>query len=781
MMVLDKSGSMNDPPLGNRACTPTGGQPLTKVAALRLAVSDFVSVWNDLRVNERPASLSDKIGADLFSSSAIAWTPGSMVSGLNQFAAANPTTPAFPVPDITGNVSSITANGSTSIGDGLFMAANQLPAAQRGRREVVLLMSDGKQNFDRGVGTNPQTQKIATFPVWDASPCPPGTTSNPCADIAVPIYTVTVGTQTAVDPAIMQAIAKQSGSQFYINTEDNACLLRPFFLEMLQNFLKLNSYETLRMISATAPYTGKLPVATTSRDVEFNLMWQAEFGRLRLTVLPPGGVAPIVKESGSGLISIVQSLPISGSFNPLEDWKFQVEVLGGIDATATTGSVPFDLQVMADDGAIKSDLSAVLQDYKAGDKILIRAKLTQFGRPILGLGSHPGDIIAAEPVGPGQSIGDMLSDSTASPNPPAGNADLQMGAEAKLFNTLQNDPSKLSRRKAPQITLYDDGKPEHGDEVAGDGIYSAALDASLPGNYNVLITAEDVDPAFVRFSRQQLRTVYVRATPDASNTRFASRIFGRGRDRTLSINMTPRFKPGPGCQKRDRKCGRMGPGWRNYFWFTAPSVTPFKAIDNLDGTYTATLPFTGNTPPTVQVHFEDVVALIGDSVRPEHLPQPIGTGNVLTTVPPPSAGKIALFLDLGPAIPHGTFSNFFNTGFALDAGLEYIVTNHFSAEGIFGYDHFPGNAGSSLDLYQFSANGKFYLTSSGPLRPFVNGGIGGYKFSPGATFFGGNFGAGILRELGPHWRLQASYNFHAVSAASATTFSSAQVGFGLVF
>jgi hypothetical protein len=242
--------------------------------------------------------------------------------------------------------------------------------------------------------------------------------------------------------------------------------------------------------------------------------------------------------------------------------------------------------------------------------------------------------------------------------------------------------------------------------------------------------------------------------------------------------MTPRFKPGPGCPKADPKCGRMGPGWANYFWFTSPGVVPFKAVDNLDGTYTATLAFAGTVAPAISVHFEDVLVEIDDSTTPDKLPQPLGPGNVLTSPPPCCGGgsKIALFLDAGAGIPHGAFGSAFSTGFSLNAGLEYIATNHFSAEGIFGYHHFPATAGSALDLYQFSANGKLYLTSSGPLRPFVNAGAGGYKFSPGSTYFGGNFGAGLLYELTAHWGLKASYNFHAISTPVTGKFSDIEFG-----
>jgi len=161
-----------------------------------------------------------------------------------------------------------------------------------------------------------------------------------------------------------------------------------------------------------------------------------------------------------------------------------------------------------------------------------------------------------------------------------------------------------------------------------------------------------------------------------------------------------------------------------------------------------------------------------------------GVATVNTSIEPEEQGvsRVALFLDAGAGVPHGTFSSAFNTGFSLNAGLEYIATSHFSAEGIFGYHRFPAKIGSALDLYQFSANGKFYLTSSGPLRPFVNGGIGGYKFSPGSTYFGGNFGGGILYELGPHWGLQASYNFHTVNTpGAATKFSTVQGGIRFEF
>jgi hypothetical protein len=786
-LVLDKSGSM---------ASPTGGNDSEpKIEALQEAVRDFVQAWDDTRSFFDASAPNDQIGVALFQDSATWWTDGTLTAGLNTFAGAdtkirsnlNPTN--CPTPTSCGQ---LVPGTSTSIGSGLLLADPMFP--NDGNRHVVLLMSDGMQNTDPMVTPYDPTSltpcasltptEIATDSLGNcatAQPLPHETSSN------YQIHAVTVGTGLAVSAAINQKIAQLSGG-FYINTEDNSNQLKPFFMELLQNVLKFNSYDTIRMISksmppTTLPFSTSTPVSTTSHDVEFNLMWPRSGGALRLTVTPPGGAQPIVQENASGFISIVQQLPLPAPFDPMGTWNILVEEAGvpGRPAAVTNqGTFPFDIYVMADDGAIKSDLSVVPADYKAGDSIRLRAKLTQLGRPILGLGSHASDKIQADLIKPGQSIGDILSDSTASPTPSG--PDPQSPAEAKLFNTLQNNPSAL-KHVSDSVQLYDDGKPEHGDDIAGDGIYSALYPATLPGHYNFLFSIESTDPNSVRFSRQQLRTAYVRSVPDAGNTVFQTSIFSRDNGNVLSIVMTPRVKPGPGCSINDPKCGRMGPGWANYFWFTAPAQTPFKAKDNLNGTYTATLAFTGSTPPPVSVHFENVLAIIGDSIPPEKLPDPLGPGNVLTLVPPPSgeSGRLALFLDLGANIPQGAFGSAFNTGFSLDGGLEYIATSHFSVEGIFGYHHFPAKIGADLNIYQFSADGKAYLTT-GMLRPFVNGGIGGYTFSPGSTYFGGNIGGGVLYNLTSRFGLQGSYNFHvANTSGTATKWSTVDLGFRFVF
>jgi hypothetical protein len=102
-------------------------------------------------------------------------------------------------------------------------------------------------------------------------------------------------------------------------------------------------------------------------------------------------------------------------------------------------------------------------------------------------------------------------------------------------------------------------------------------------------------------------------------------------------------------------------------------------------------------------------------------------------------------------------------------------------QGVSAYRQFPGTITGDLNLYQFSVNGQTYLTS-GRFRPFVNGGIGACKFSPGPTKFGGKVGAGLFVQSYIASGPQGSYNFHIVDTPEAATkFSTLQAGIRFVY
>ena len=162
-------------------------------------------------------------------------------------------------------------------------------------------------------------------------------------------------------------------------------------------------------------------------------------------------------------------------------------------------------------------------------------------------------------------------------------------------------------------------------------------------------------------------------------------------------------------------------------------------------------------------------------------------GTVVTTITAneasggPNLNKFAVFADLGAVIPNGTFSNVANTGVSFNAGLEYILNAHVSAEGILGVHHFPGKIAGDVTAIQFTAGGKVYLTNS-PNRVFFRAGLGGYHFTSATTNFGGYFGGGLLHEFNAHFGLEGVYTFHAANTpGTATKFSTVQGGVRYAF
>ena len=142
-----------------------------------------------------------------------------------------------------------------------------------------------------------------------------------------------------------------------------------------------------------------------------------------------------------------------------------------------------------------------------------------------------------------------------------------------------------------------------------------------------------------------------------------------------------------------------------------------------------------------------------------------------------SDGRFAVSGTAGVTIPHGDINTFLDPGFSVNAGLEYMITNQFSAEGTFGYHRFKTFFNDNTNVYQLSGNGKYYFVDdSTKLRPFVNGGVGAYVDDSASVHFGGNIGGGVLYEATPKVGIQGSYNFHTFNVGGSVHFSTVQGG-----
>lgn len=598
VLVLDKSGSMNSTPVGAAS---------TKIESLRNAVTDFVTIWNDLRTTEGLPAAGDQIGVSLFDGNANWWSV--LGSGLHDFATEEG--------NILTNVGSIAAGGSTSIGDGLLQADGVLNTVDTMRRRVILLMSDGLQNTDQMVGVNAAETEVFTYP-----------NANPANQTLVPnqanyqIYTVTVGPSAGVNAEVKFGLANATGG-FYINSEEDPDQLSPFFLELLQNFVRFNTWQTARLIHDTVtfgtPYQVTIPISTTTQHVSFALRWPERMGFMRLHVTPAGEPQPTT-QNGNRTIVMNFDLPTSPAYNYMDEWLVEIELA---DPSGHTTEIPFNLAVLVDDVALDVDMEVGGQRYAPGDQVQLEARVRQMEQPVTALGTDPRDRLLVRVVKPGVSIGDLLSDSNASTNQPF-EGDTVTAANAKLHNELQENPQALVRDDTDTVTL----------SHVGEGVYRGSYQAQEVGHYNFVFGLEGNSGGSGFFSRMQIKTIHVRPLPDPDATEFQTQI-QTGDGNRLIIQMTPRTAFN----------SRLGPGLKSQFWFTTPNTQPVGVRDNLDGTYSAVIPFSGPRPPRVAAHFIDLPMVIDEDVRPQNLPVPLDDSTVFNpTVGPGDEAQGCLYM-----------------------------------------------------------------------------------------------------------------------------------------
>ncbi len=744
VMVLDRSGSMSS------AVSSAPGAP-TKMARLGEATDTFIDMWAALRANECtnfavncPAqgplpgiqAPVDRLGVVFFDDN-FSWLktlrPASAIDGLKDFSTLN-------LANEKTEIKAVGPNGSTSIGGGLLLAAPSLaPLPSEPNRKVVLLMTDGYQNTAPLVQvTGPQVQTTSGGPAASLPNQPP-----------TQIYGVTVGAGVAVDPTINQQVSAASNG-FYLNTEDDASILPNLFVQVLQNAVKFSSVETLRVVKgvtrSTAPFTTQVPVGSGMHSLAFNLNWNGRRGPLRVRLTPPAGT-PIdfspTTATRPGMLVGNLAFPRQGVTASAGLWTVTITPL-----SSDAGEVAFDFSLLGDDTTVNSALATAPTQPVVGGSIKLTAQINDLDQKLLGLNGQSGAQVQVFVVRPGSNLGDVLSDTAAAPAP-AG-TDSGNEAQRKLAAILAANPNALIKA-SDIVTLRDDGSAASGDSSANDGVYSALVPADFEGHYNFVFLVQGRAESGGGFIRQAIRTVHVRSMPAGGTTQYATSVIGTLDARALQVIATPRNLRG----------GKMGPGWANYFWFATPGRPAVKPVDNLDGSYTARIPFSGSTPPQVSLHFLDQPISRPDSFQAQ--PADLTPVNTVKADVAGGGGRYAIWGGLGIAIPHGSFSNTYDKGPAFTLGVEREITSSLSVEATLGTHRFRGKgAAPDIDATVLGLNGKWYFTPQ-PTRFFATAGLGAYAFNPGSTRLGVSAGVGAQFQLTPQWSLEGRYGLHAVS------------------
>jgi hypothetical protein len=643
---------------------------------------------------------------------------------------------------------------STAIGRALQSAKRcgfDADAGSQNTKEIILF-SDGEQNeFPPRISAPPDTTDVAL--------------DGAIYDTSIRICPVTLGRQSAPGYQLQQGIAQSRCNRQNAHIRDTDEIisvgdLETFFAQSLAAALPSDKLEivvdTVGTVAGGQTAMEKFLVPANDLKMTIALSLFAGSGNqfnLPFRLKAPDGTlidltGRVTFNGNSSFITL--TFPLVQNALPVRqqgEWHLELDA-GPLTVPATR----YHLIVMADNPAIASDFTIDAADVGTGEPVSIRVKLTDNGAPVL----HA--TIQAQLVGPSNSQGNVLSTTPTPPLPAPASDSPSTKGQAKL-DALSSNPANASLfadTNLPTISLLDNGNASNGDSSPNDGVYSGLFKGtSNEGHYYFAIRVQGTSVAG-KFQRAYLISRFVRSKPDAGKTVFqVLSLTPAGKDAVLV-----RLQAVP----HDHLGNFLGPGYQNAMQINSSQGTVVNPLDDkLDGSYEITykLPSSSNSTFTL--------VILGQTVVTKPL-------NQMTS------SKWAAFLDLGGAFPHGTFSNFFNPGFNLNAGLEYMVTSHFSAEGVFGYHHFPAKSGAGLNVYQFSGNAKVYLVPPQKFRPFLNGGIGAYKFSPGSGNFGGNFGGGVLYELTPRFGLQGSYNFHDVNTTGgATKFSAIQGGVRYVF
>jgi len=750
MLVLDKSGSMSS--------AVTGSVPSkTKIEALQDTVRQFVTVWESITTNT-----NDKLGVVLFNHDPQDWPV--ITPGLNSFDSALAST-------VKSNVTSITAGGATSIGDGLETAANHINLqASTDARRVILLLTDGKQNWERWVATDPATHDVYTHNS-DFS----GRQSLPGLD-KLNIWSVGVGHEgTDVNPAILQQIAA-TGLGFYINSEVSADELNLFFLELLQNFLRFNTVETTSLVNDTIPITQmgsgsvghkQLKVATTStaKSVSFTLMWdKSKEANVSMQIKPPMG-DPIdgeALERGPGYIHFASKLPLGESYpKNAQTGEWAIDI--GVQGSHVSNPFPFQFFSLADDDIVKAKFSIAKKDYVTGDAIPLQVKLSEFRKP---LNNTNGNVtVMANLVKPETGIGNILANAQVTPGEADSGADPQSAVQQKL-QALLNENANLFKHVSNSVQLFDDGLAMHGDEKANDGIFSTLYtQTETQGNYSFLFTVNGATNASGPINRQHLETIYVRLQPDPSSSELTVARVSDADKPYFNVTMTP----------RDRFGNLMGPGYANYFVLAPVNGSQYKFEDkDLNGVYSVKIPANGNQQaPDLNISYVEPFIHVTDAMYPDKIP-----ANLIKPFPVNGGRSRSMSFHIGVDVPHGTLKQYFDgkEAFAIDYEQQWRGLN--SLLFFAGSNSFSGTS-SNVDISNISFNLKRYnqAAQNRVLRFFGNIGLGYYFANPGDDDVGINAGGGLSYPLNSIYELDAWYNYHHIfSSPDTTDFSTIQLG-----
>lgn len=740
VLVLDHSGSMDDP-------APGGTQD--KIDLLKDAVELFIRGWTPYAV------AGDKIGVVYFESSVTQYNTPLLIDFLGN------------EQNVINDVRAHNPESSTAMGGGLQTAINELVSSANAKKHIILF-TDGMQNCSPMVrelapdGTPPEpNHDIRDEPIdYLTVFCNSGVAGAPGVSLEsyltnnnTRIHTIGTGVSGIAWQNLLTNIANETDGENHFTSEPDLELFRFYEEDLVTslagNTLELVKYKTAVMNKGEEQRTEKFTINTAAKRASFILSWRNPTGNTELKIMlknPDGySVSPSQMKSSDYYHIATFDFPlfqhvVNGDRTWYEHrgvWEMVI-----MEENIQGSEVVYDASLLVDEAKLDYEFEVVKKDYGTGEAVLLTARVTEDETPVRTL--DKAQVVVKRPK---TGTGTFLSTHTVSKE----DLDKDLHKHKDFFPSLVDKKTYIlvqdaaNRQKlAPTIEtiyLYDDGLAEHGDQTAGDGLYSFLLkDTTIPGTYSFNFHIEGKTFRSGKFSRNRLVSTQVRVKkPSIEDTDIDMEIIERTGDfYTVRISVTP----------FDRFKNYLGPGYSRYVEITSSDGTFVKPVeDQLDGSYSRDLTiYDFSKDPNIRINVQGV-DLYDDP---------------LSCILKPFK-RYSISAHVGKTFPIGNFNNNYNPGFSLSIDADCHITPQFSFVGLLGYHHFQGGQSAISDTHWINVSGNLkYEFSISPLRPFINGGLGLYIPKNGSLKLGFNIGLGLDYSLTPAWTIELGGNYHHI-------------------
>lgn len=377
-------------------------------------------------------------------------------------------------------------NGLTSIGAGLLKAmapqgfnTPSVPVADQNR--VVIVLTDGKENTDPRMDDAAVIQKRV--------------------DGQVDGYVLGIGDPVQIDMAKLNQLADFLGHYpVSVASNLNNSDLQKFFLQVLAETQGLEfSVDPAEEIAPGQTKRHEVIVSEGTKIVTFIVVWHTPDAALSLTLNDPTGnpvQADVTKTNMLYCLS-AKKTPKAGK------WSIQISA----KKTGTNSKierVPYNLMVLENNPQIRSRFDVNSNFYHTGRPILLTAKLSNNKMPVNNIR------VKVKIKKPTIGIDDFIEETDIKKAKPKQPTEKNVKRTALELKTIIMAESNIRIPEAiSELELNDKGK--NGDQIRGDGIYSAYFnDTKIDGVYTFKFMLDAVTGhRKKKLTREKTQTVWV--------------------------------------------------------------------------------------------------------------------------------------------------------------------------------------------------------------------------------------------------------------------------------